>query len=61
MPISKKTESAKLHQQRIMELQMKIQDKNYISSAVDRIAVIMSRHIVETRGNHLGAGDLRIH
>ena len=30
---------------RIRELQKKIQDENY--SAVDRIALIMSRHIVE--------------
>ena len=32
---------------RIRELQKKIQDENYINSAVDRIALIMSRHIVE--------------
>ncbi|MBP3367391.1 MAG: hypothetical protein J6K96_10475 [Treponema sp.] len=32
---------------RIRELQKKIQDEDYINSAVDRIALIMSRHIVE--------------
>lgn len=32
---------------RIRELQKKIQDENYISSAIDRIALIMSRHIVD--------------
>ncbi|MGN0728942.1 hypothetical protein [Treponema sp.] len=34
---------------RIRELQKKIQDKEYINSAIDRIALIMSRHIVEFR------------
>ena len=32
---------------RIRELQKKIQDENYINSAVDRIELLMSRHIVE--------------
>ena len=32
---------------RILELQKKIQDENYINSAIDRIASIISRHIVE--------------
>ncbi|WP_288621375.1 hypothetical protein [uncultured Treponema sp.] len=35
---------------RIMELRKKINDENYINSAVDRIAVIMSRHIVDSQG-----------
>ena len=34
---------------RIVELQKKIQDEDYINSAIDRIALIMSRHIVEDR------------
>ncbi|MCQ2247589.1 MAG: hypothetical protein MJZ50_01125 [Treponema sp.] len=32
---------------RLMELQKKIQDENYINWAVDRIAIVMSRRIVE--------------
>jgi hypothetical protein len=32
---------------RLRELQKKIQDENYINSAVDRIALIVSRRIVE--------------
>lgn len=34
---------------RILELQKKIQDQDYINYAIDRIAVIMSRHIVENK------------
>ena len=34
---------------RIVELQKKIQDEDYINSAIDRIALIMRRHIVEDR------------
>ncbi|WP_407400659.1 hypothetical protein [Treponema sp.] len=33
--------------QKIVELQKKIQDENYINSAIDRIALIVSRQIVE--------------
>lgn len=35
--------------QRLLELQKKIQDDNYINSAIDRIALIVSRRIVEDR------------
>ncbi|WP_318712854.1 hypothetical protein [Treponema sp.] len=35
---------------KILELQKKIQDENYINSAIDRIALILSRQIVE---NHI--------
>jgi len=34
---------------KIRELQQKIQDENYIDYAIDRIAVIMSRHIVDAK------------
>jgi len=34
---------------KIKELQKKIQDENYINSAVDRIALVMSRHIVDLK------------
>ncbi len=32
---------------RLKEIQKKIQDENYISYAVDRIAIVMSKRIVE--------------
>lgn len=35
---------------KILELQKKIQDESYINSAIDRIALILSRQIVE---NHI--------
>jgi len=34
---------------RVMELRIKIQDKNYIESAVQRIALVLSRNLVENR------------
>ena len=34
---------------KISDLQKKIQDADYINYAIDRIAVIMSRHIVENQ------------
>lgn len=34
---------------KIRELQLKIQDENYLDYAIDRIAVIMSRHIVDSK------------
>lgn len=56
--MSKKTQSTTTLSQKVLELQSKIQDKNYINNAIDRIAVIMSRHIVENKGNSLNSGDL---
>lgn len=34
---------------RIKELQEKIKDENYINEAVERIALIMSKQIIESR------------
>lgn len=44
-PSDKQTLSPK-----ILELRKKIQDENYVNSAIDRIALILSRQIVE---NHI--------
>lgn len=57
MPLTKKTVST-IHQSaqavsinsaRIVELQKKIQDENYINNAIDRIAVVISRCLVESK------------
>ncbi|MCH5295166.1 MAG: hypothetical protein J1F14_04620 [Treponema sp.] len=45
---------------RIAELQKKIQDKNYVNNAIDRIAVIMSRHIVGTHSTTGNTADFLI-
>ncbi|MBQ5400227.1 MAG: hypothetical protein IKQ66_04990 [Treponema sp.] len=52
MPVSK-TLSAKNknNAMRIKELQQKIQDENYINFAVERIALVVSRQIVEKRNS----------
>lgn len=34
---------------RIRELQQKIQDENYLNSAIDRIAFVISRSLVENK------------
>lgn len=59
--MSKKTITNAPLSKKVLELQSKIQDKNYINNAIDRIAVIMSKHIVGNRGNTLTAGDFLIH
>ena len=52
MPVSK-TLSAKNknNAMRIKKLQQKIQDENYINFAVERIALVVSRQIVEKRNS----------
>jgi hypothetical protein len=35
---------------RILELQKKIQDETYLNNAIDRIAVVISRRLVENKG-----------
>ena len=47
MPVTKPKKSAVVISPRIIELKQKIQDSSYVDNAIDRIAVIMSRHIVE--------------
>lgn len=50
MPVSKNpSEKNKIRALRIKELQEKIQDENYITFAVERIALVVSRQIVEKR------------
>ena len=44
-----KDESKKNLAQRIRDLQKKIQDETYVNSANDRIALVMSTHIVDFR------------
>ena len=44
---SKNAEDKEPLSPKIIELRKKIQDENYINSAIDRIASIISRHIVE--------------
>lgn len=39
----------------LKELKTKIHDQSYLDFAIDRIATIMSRHIVESR--HVGNGS----
>lgn len=47
MPVTKTKKSAVVISPRIIDLKQKIQDSSYVDNAIDRIAVIMSRHIVE--------------
>ena len=51
MPVSKNA-SSQLISQRIKELQIKIQDEKYISYAVERIALIVSRQLIEKRNGN---------
>ena len=46
---------------KVMELKEKIKDPSYLSNAIERIAVVMSRHIVDS-GVIAGHGtDLFVH
>ncbi|HAK69371.1 MAG TPA: hypothetical protein DEO40_06710 [Treponema sp.] len=47
MPVSRKTLSQTTVSPRIRDLQKKIQDSSYVDYAVERIALIVSRQIVE--------------
>ena len=47
MPVIKSSSSPQTPSPKILEFQKKIQDESYISSAIDRIALIVSRQIVE--------------
>ena len=49
MPLSKSSDTKKNVSPRIREFQLKIQDQTYIDYAVERIALIVSRQIVEKR------------
>lgn len=42
---------------RIKELQKKIQDESYINSAIERIALIMSRRLVEENPRSRNAAE----
>ncbi len=46
----KQTDAVKFDSEaRIIELQKKIQDINYLDNAIDRIAVVISRRLVENK------------
>lgn len=47
---SKQNEALTISNARIRELQKKIQDDSYLDNAIDRIAVVISRRLVENRG-----------
>ena len=49
MQAKKKEESPTQLSPKVLELKQKIQDTNYFNYAIDRIAVVMSRYIVEDR------------
>ncbi len=46
---SPKSLAKKLREERILELQKMIQDESYIDNAVERIADVISKKIVESR------------
>ncbi len=47
MPVSKNSSCSKQLSPRLKELQVKIHDEKYIEYAVERIALVVSRRIVE--------------
>ena len=47
--IRQSAQTVSLNSARVIELQKKIQDKNYINNAIDRIAVVISRCLVESK------------
>ncbi|MBR1912717.1 MAG: hypothetical protein IJ828_10240 [Treponema sp.] len=49
MPIKKIIDPHKIVPPRIKELQEKINDKDYVDNAVERIASVISRHITENQ------------
>ncbi len=60
MPVSKNLKSNSSLSPRLKDLQQKIQDDSYLNNAIDRIAVIMSRHIVETHSVTGNSADFMI-
>ena len=49
MSVQKNTINRSAVSPRIKDLQLKIQDESYLNSAIDRIAVVISRQLVENR------------
>ncbi|MFA6936872.1 MAG: hypothetical protein WCQ67_01425 [Treponema sp.] len=47
--IRQSAQTVSLNSARVIELQKKIQDENYINNAIDRIAVVISRCLVESK------------
>ncbi len=57
MPQAKTINSSSNLSPRLQELQQKIHDDSYINNAIDRIAVIMSRHIVDSHNQSCNSQD----
>ena len=47
MPVAKHPTASSAVDPRIRDLQQKIQDETYVNSAIERIALIVSRRLVE--------------
>ena len=60
MPVTKAKKTAVIISPRIMELRKKINDSSYVDNAIDRIAIIMSRHIVEENCSANPASDVLV-
>ena len=46
---------------KILELRKKIQDETYINNAIDRIAVVISRQVVENRSSSMKLFENAVH
>ncbi len=57
MPVSKNPNPKTQVSPRIRELQLKIQDQAYVDYAIERIALIMSRQIVEKRNSSANSAE----
>ena len=47
MPVSKKTLNRTNRENRVLELQRKVHDQVYMEAAIQRIALVLSRKLVE--------------
>ncbi|MCH5291563.1 MAG: hypothetical protein J1D88_07425 [Treponema sp.] len=57
MPVTNQTVSHASVAPRIKDLQKKIHDESYINSAIDKIASIISRQIVDSRSSSGNSAD----
>jgi len=51
MTVRSPKKNSAMQEKRIADLKTKIQDELYVNSAIDRIAMVVSRQIVETSNN----------
>ena len=61
MPAAKNINSNSTLSPRLKELQQKIHDDSYVNNAIDRIAVVMSRHLVEGQSLTGNTADFMMH